>query len=70
MVNTFHLTFNTDTDKNKNLLVRDAKTDLSVDDFNIHIGNIIGSGVLDNADMVITGIRRGELVTQTRIRYA
>jgi hypothetical protein len=50
--------------------VRDAKTDLNVDEFNAHVGKIIASGVLDNADAQVTGIKKGELVTQTRVKYA
>ena len=70
MTNTFNLTFNTDGDRGRSLQVRDAKTDLSVDDFLIHVNNIIDSGLFNNADMTVTGIKRGELVTQTKVRYA
>jgi hypothetical protein len=69
VVDTFHITFSTDGEKNRNLLVRDAKKGLNVEDFLVHVGKIISSGLLNNADMEVTGIKKGELVTITRERY-
>ena len=69
MTNTFVLKFNTDADMFKNFKVNDAKTGLDVSEFNTHVGKIIGSDVLSGADFNVTGIKKGELVTETRQQY-
>jgi hypothetical protein len=69
MTNTFHLSFLTDADRNRSLLIRDAKDDVATDDFLIHVGKILDSEIFNTPEASVTGIRKGELITQTRRRY-
>jgi hypothetical protein len=69
LTSTFFLSFNTDAGKSRSLRVRNARTDLDPEDFMLHVNRIIGSGVLNTGSSNVTGIRKAELVTETRQRY-
>ena len=70
MEQTFQLRFATGTSKTKSMRVKDAKADLSQNDFDTYIEKIIDSTIFNTPELSVTGIRSGELVTTSRVKYA
>jgi hypothetical protein len=69
MINTFNFSFTTDGERNRTLNIKDAKADLGTNDFTSYAEKILVSGLLNNSSGHITGIKKAELVTQTKVQY-